>query len=49
MKLYKHFGGKHELPMYVNNMREARIGDLLAFVDKERTLLVEEMAKYGKS
>jgi len=49
MKLYKHFGGKHELPMYVNNMRESRIGDLLAFVDKDRTLLVEEMTKYGKS
>jgi hypothetical protein len=49
MKLYKHFGGNHELPLYVNNMHEERIGDLLNFVDTDRTLLIEEMAKYGNS
>jgi hypothetical protein len=49
LKLYRHFGGKHELPMYVNNLSEERIGDLLNYVDNERTLLVEEMSKYGQS
>jgi hypothetical protein len=49
MKLYRQFGGKHELPLYVNNLTEERIGDLLDYVDQERTLLVEAMKNNGKS
>lgn len=49
MKLYRHFGGSHELPLYVNNLTEARIGDLLDYVDADRISLVEAMKQYGKS
>jgi hypothetical protein len=48
MKLYRHFSGKHELPLYVNNMNDTQHGDLLKFIDKERTDLVEAMKQYGK-
>ena len=47
LKLYRHFGGKHELPLYVNNLTEERIGDLLAYVDTDRTLLIEAMKNNG--
>lgn len=49
MKLYRHFGGTHELPLYVNNLTETRIGDLLGYVDQDRVSLVEAMKQYGKS
>ena len=49
MKLYRQFGGKHELPLYVNNLTEERIGDLLDYVDQERISLVEAMKNNGKS
>jgi len=49
MKLYKHFGGKHELPLYVNNLDDPQHGDLLKFVDKERSNLIEAMKEYGNS
>ena len=49
MKLYRHFGGTHELPLYVNNLTEARVGDLLNYVDPDRISLVEAMKQYGKS
>lgn len=49
MKLYRHFGGQHELPLYVNNLKEARIGDLLNYIDNDRESLVEEMANYDNS
>lgn len=49
MKLYRHFGGTHELPLYVNNLTEARVGDLLDYVDSDRVSLVEAMKQYGKS
>jgi hypothetical protein len=47
MKLYRHFGGQHELPLYVNNLNETRIGDLLNYIDTDRESLVEEMESYG--
>lgn len=49
MKLYRHFGGKHELPLYVNNLSEERIGDLLDYVDSDRVTLIEELKKYDHS
>lgn len=49
MKLYRHFGGTHELPLYVNNLNEARVGDLLDYVDPDRVSLIEAMKQYGKS
>ncbi len=49
MKLYRHFGGTYELPLYVNNLTEARVGDLLDYVDSDRISLVEAMKQYGKS
>jgi hypothetical protein len=49
MKLYRHFGGKHELPLYVNNLDDPQHGDLLKFVDSERTNLIEAMKEYGQS
>ena len=49
MKLYRHFGGTHELPLYVNNLTEARVGDVLNYVDSDRISLVEAMKQYGKS
>jgi len=49
MKLYRHFGGKHELPRYVNNLNDSQCGDLLNFIDKDRTDLVEAMVEYGRS
>lgn len=49
MKLYRHFGGTHELPLYVNNLNDSRVGDLLDYVDSERVSLIEAMKQYGKS
>ncbi len=48
MKLYRHFGGKHELPLYVNNLNDSQHGDLLKYVDKDRNSLIEAMEQYGK-
>lgn len=47
MKLYRHFGGNHELPLYVNNLNDTQHGDLLKFIDSERSNLIEAMEKYG--
>jgi hypothetical protein len=47
MKLYKHFGGQHELPAYVNELNSDRVGDLLNFIDNDLTDLVEAMEEYG--
>ena len=47
MKLYKHFGGQHELPVYVNELNSDRVGDLLNFIDNDLTDLVEAMEEYG--
>lgn len=49
MKLYRHFGGQHELPLYVNNLRDSNHGDLLNFVDTELTDLVDSIKEYGNT
>lgn len=46
LKLYRFFGGQHELPAIVHNMNESTAGDLLDHVDRET--LKEAMEKYGK-
>lgn len=47
LKLYRFFGGQHELPAIVHNMNEATAGDLLDHIDRET--LLEAMAEHGKS
>lgn len=47
MKLYRHFGGQHVLPNYVNNLQDGNHGDLLNFVDNDLVDLVEAMKEYG--
>ena len=49
MKLYRHFGGQHELPLYVNNLTDGNHGDLLKFVDKELTDLIKALDQYGNT
>lgn len=49
MKLFRYFGGRHELPLYVNNLNDSLHGDLLDYVDRDRTVLIEAMEQYGKS
>lgn len=47
LKLYKFFGGKHDLPTVVYNMNESSAGDLLDHIDNES--LLEAMENHGQS